>query len=121
MMAGGYQSAIKEINMSNTVQSAYEKMLENPDNRVSSSGMMKQPVPNGAETAGAAVVQENTKEDPQEAAYMAGIDARMKARATGQVNDTITSPNLETRLKEVEDLLVEVMKVHMKIIKKGLV
>jgi hypothetical protein len=113
--------------MSVAVQSAYEKMLQNPDNRVSSAGMMKQPTPGNADTAGADISQvQDVKEsgtNPEEAAYFAGIDARMAARKDGSpVNETLTvKSDVETRLKEVEDLLVEVMKVHMKIIKKGLV
>ena len=102
--------------------SAYEKMLRNPENRISTSGMMKQPTPNDANIGAVADLSEvsgNEKLDPEEAAYLSGIDARMKARAAGTpMNEGVMTGDLEKRVKQIEELLVEVMKTHMKLIEK---
>jgi hypothetical protein len=95
--------------MSSAVQSAYEKMLQNPDNRVSSSGTMKQPMPSGRDTGGADMTKiPEQKIDPhaaEENSYLAGVDARMAARQQGApVNENTNS--LEKRVKEIEELLV---------------
>lgn len=102
-----------------SVLSAYEKMLQNPKNRVSSSGMIKQPVPGVNEVSGANMSKvPEQKIDPQTAeenAYMAGVDTRMAARQR-QVNEN--NDSLEKRVKDIEELLVEVMKTQTKLINK---
>jgi len=102
---------------------AYEKMLRNPANRISTSGQLKQPMPNES-TIGAAGADLNNipgkdmgPVDPEEAAYLASVDARMAARRAGQpINESTI--NLEKRVKDIEELLVEIMKTHTKLINK---
>jgi hypothetical protein len=105
-----------------SVQSAYEKMLKNPQNRISTSGMMKQPMPNESNigaTADLSKIPGKDLTDPVEDAYMADVDARMKARASGTpLNEGVMIGSLEKRVKEIEELLVEVMKTHMKLLEK---
>ena len=101
-----------------SAQSAYEKMLQIPANRVSSSGQMNQPMPSGRDTAGAnmSAVSEQ-KIDPataEEDAYLRSVDQRMKVRQQGTVNENTNS--LEKRVKDIEELLVEIMKVQTKLI-----
>ena len=100
-----------------TIQSAYEKMLQKPENRVSSSGTMRQPMPSSRDVEGAELPLPEQRIDPHEAeenAYLAGIDARMAARKQGVVNENTSS--LEKRVKDIEELLVEIMKVQTKLI-----
>ena len=99
---------------------AYQKMLQNPKNRISTSGQLKQPMPNestiGVQGADLNNIPGKDVEDPKEMEYLAGIDARIAARKAGQLNENSTG--LEKRVKDIEDLLTEIMKTHMKLINK---
>jgi hypothetical protein len=108
--------------------SAYEKMLQDPANRRSSSGQMKQPMPNSTDTLGADSSQVpeapvDTSISAEEMAAMSEIDSRMAARKAGklppiQEEIPVANSDLERRVTEIEQLLVEVMKTHMKLLGK---
>ncbi len=102
---------------------AYEKMLQNPKNRRSTSGEMKQPMPNSADALGAdtSVIppEVNTGASAEDLADMNAIDARMAARKAGKLQEgPKASSDLERRVTEIEQLLIEVMKTHMKLLEK---
>ena len=117
----------------------YEKMLQNPANLVSTTGKIKQPMPTAAElsgvTGGKKIDTSNLPEEskrqgnledvsPEEEAFLSTIDKRMAARKRGELpaineqggSDRIVK--LENQVKEIQELLVEVMKTHMKLIER---
>ena len=105
--------------------SIYEKMLQNPDNRKSSSGSIKQPTPYDTGASLPVSVPKSTGEDltSEEAAYLASIDSRMALRAAGKpVNESKTTGDisriaiLEREVSELKELMTEMMKTHMKLL-----
>ena len=104
------------------VSNMYEKMLENPKNRISSSGTIKQPTP----FDGQANNPISTGEDlnTEETDYLADVDRRMALRAAGEeVNESETEEDvriakLEKDITELQELMTEMMKTHMKLLEK---
>lgn len=109
--------------------STYEKMLENPKNRVKTS--MKQPMPGQSELKGADTSKIDTiKEEgvsPEEESFFSAIDKRMALRRQGKINDSsnVSSsvPNdriqkLEKQVSEMQELMITMMKTHMKLLEK---
>ena len=109
----------------NKALSAYEKMLADPKNQVSTAGQLRQNTPFGAGPNGIReqVIPKKASDqiDPADQEFLNSVDNRMVAKAKGLPVTEQLNGDLENRLKEVENLLIEVMKVHVKIIEKGLV
>ena len=120
----------------------YEKMLQNPKNRVSTSGKIKQPMPNAATIKSAAGGKVDTSNLPEESkrledvseeeqSYLSAIDQRMMARRKGELPPLHAGASagagvseqriqkLEERLQEMQELLMEIMKAQMHIINNG--
>ncbi len=100
------------------VSKLYEKMLQEPTNRKSSTGAVKQPTPYGAmgiqdpNLAGTGMTAE-------ESANMAAIDARMAKRQDEPVVAESSRINkLEHDVSELKELMMSLMKTHMEILEK---
>lgn len=101
--------------------SIYEKMLQNPKNRKSSSGTIHQPTPydTGKAPAPARVADHLTSE---ESAYLSNIDSRMALRAAGKVDESKTTGDisrigiLEKEVSELKELMTVMMKTQMKLL-----
>ena len=105
--------------------SIYEKMLQTPKNRVSSTGTIKQPSPYDSGSIKAPMSEAGEKINAEEDAYLASIDQRMAARKKGEsVSESDTTSDvsriviLEKEVKELQTLMTEVMKTHMKLLEK---
>ena len=103
----------------------YQKMLENPDNRKSSSGSMKQPTPYSDGKQGPGPTESGEPLNAEENAYLESIDQRMAARRKGEaITESETKPEvsrivkLEEEVSELKELMVEMMKTHMKLLRK---
>lgn len=108
----------------------YEKMLTKPENRKSSSGQIRQPSPYDSGKMGAdpSVTGENSDVlNAEENAYLASIDQRMAARKAGApINEksSDTKPDisrivkLEKEVSELQELVTEMMKTHIKLLGK---
>ena len=115
----------------------YEKMLQDPKNRVSSSGKIKQPAPTVSELNGVAAGKKlDTSNLPEESnrqgnlediseeeqSYLSAIDKRMALRREGKLPDISSKDDrilkLEKQVNEIQELLIEVMKTHMKLLDK---
>ena len=106
----------------------YEKMLQNPKNRSSSSGTMKQGTPyDSGSGAGvkAPMAEAGEKLNAEEDAYLANIDERMALRKKGEsVSESDTTSDvsriviLEKEVKKLQMLMTEVMKAHMQLMEK---
>lgn len=120
-------------------QEIYENMLKNPKNRTSSSGQVKQPSPfEDAEIRGGNIDTSKIEEsqDPKagdvsqdEQNYLSEIDRRMKLRKEGKMAPPADTPagaharvdesridKIENQVKEIQDLLMEIMKAQMKLL-----
>ena len=116
-------------------QEIYEKMLKNPKNRTNSSGQMRQPSPfDDPEIRGGDIDTSKIEEsqDPktadvsqEEQTYLAEIDRRMALRREGKpAADTRASApvdesridKIENQVKEMQELLIEIMKAQMKLL-----
>lgn len=104
-----------------SVANIYEKMLQNPNNRKSSSGMLKQPTPfDGHDKV--VPKNESTKSDTSaDDAFFRAVDSRL-ANKKGDTSSPIieqASANkiskLEKRIDELEDLVTIMMKQQMKL------
>jgi len=124
--------------MSNTrAQEIYEKMLKKPENRTNSAGQMKQPSPfDDPEISGSDVDTSKIEEtperadiSPEEQSYLSEIDRRMALRKEGKLPghpgtrasaqapvDESRIDKLENQVKEMEELLIEIMKAQMKLL-----
>jgi len=94
--------------------SAYEKMLENPANRRSSAGEMKQPGPDAVESG------TPTIEDADDL-WIKQLDKRiaLKKNMQEQISPpTVNNDLILNELKEVKDMLKMVLEVNLKLIKK---
>jgi len=107
--------------------SIYEKMLQNPKNRKSTSGTIHQPTPYDTGASLPVSVPKETGEDltGEEAAFLANIDSRMAMRAAGKpVNESKTTGDisriaiLEKEVSELKELMTEMMKTHMKLLER---
>jgi len=103
--------------------SIYEKMLQDPKNRKSSSGTMRQPTPYDAGASLPASIPAGEELTSDEAAYLANIDSRMALRAAGKpVNETTGDASriikLEQEISELKELMTVMMKTHMKLLKE---
>ena len=102
----------------------YEKMLQNPKNRTSTTDQMvkmKQDSPYesvGIQDPETALVEEGIS--PEDRSMFASMDKGMQARWNnnegGGENRRID--NLEKQIAEMQELLVTVMKTHMKLLDK---
>ena len=102
-------------------------MLQDPKNRKSSSGTIRQPTPYDAGASLPVSVPKETGEDltSEEAAYLANIDSRMAMRKAGNpVNESNTTGDvsrivkLEKEVSELKELMTEMMRTHMKLLKE---
>ena len=105
--------------------SIYEKMLQNPENRKSSSGTIKQPTPyDSGEINSPAKEARQTGEqlNPEESAYLQEIDRRMALRSSGKpaasAEEVPRIEKLEKEVSELKELMTEMMKTHMKLLRK---
>jgi len=106
----------------------YEKMLRDPKNRRSTSGEIKQPSPYDSGKMGADPNVTGESSDVlsgEENAYLADIDRRMTARQAGApINEDETKPDvsrlvkLEKEVSELQELMTEMMKTHIKLLGK---
>ena len=92
----------------------YEKMLQKPKNRISTSGTIRQPTP--SDTG----IKTSVDED---AAYLADVDRRMALRQKGITEDnqnekTSRITKLEKEVADLKNLMTEMMKTHMKLLGK---
>lgn len=125
----------------NKSQELYENMLKKSENRGSSSGTMRQPTPfddpgmsaeinsGKVDTSNIDTPEQNTEHDvsPEEQAYFSAIDQRMAdrqkgklpakagARASARVDESRID-KIEYQVKEMQDLLIEIMKAQMKLL-----
>lgn len=107
----------------NNVANLYEKMLQNPKNRQSSQGKVKQPSPYS--DMGMADPNESIEDKgilPEDLAMMSAVDKRMAKRASGEIKDIPVGNNrlekLEKDVNELKELVTEMMKVHIKLLNK---
>lgn len=107
----------------------YEKMLRNPENRKSSSGEMKQPSPYDSGKMGMEpdVGESSDALSADESSYLADIDRRMAARKAGKpINEKSSDTSddvsrlvkLEKEVSELQELMTEMMKTHIKLLGK---
>ena len=104
------------------VMSIYEKMLQDPKNRKVSN--MKQPTPDRAEVCISDNITETKKYDPNED-FFAAVDRRIAEKKKNGieitpplVEETKVNTGLEKRVKDLEDLVTEMMKTQIKLINK---
>lgn len=106
--------------------SIYEKMLQNPENRKSTSGTIKQPTPYDSgdiKSPGKQAQQTGEELNPEESAYLQEIDRRMALRSTGKKVPSNSAEDgrikkLEEEVSELKELVMQVMKTHMKLLEK---
>lgn len=105
----------------------YQKMLEKPGNRKSSSGTIRQPSPyDSGKMSDPAVTGESSEPlNAEENAYLSSIDERMAARRKGEpITESETKPEvsrivkLESEVFKLKELMTEMMKTHMKLLRK---
>jgi hypothetical protein len=99
--------------------SAYEKMLENPANRRSTAGELKQPMPGSVAEAESGVPSSPapaTIEDADDL-WMKDLDRKMAARKN-QIVENAGNSQILNELKEVKEMLKMVLDVNMKLIQK---
>lgn len=108
----------------------YERMLREPKNRKSSSGEMKQPSPYDSGKMGQdpSVTGESSDTlNAEENDYLASIDQRMAARKAGHpINEESSETSddvsrlvkLENEVSELQELMTEMMKTHIKLLGK---
>ena len=102
----------------------YQKMLTKPENRKSSSGEIKQPSPYdsgpGPVTEGKSTDSLTSDDD----AYLADVDKRIAARKAGAPINEQPKPEtsrlvkLEKEVSELQELMTEMMKTHIKLLGK---
>lgn len=111
------------------LSNVYEKMLQNPNNRKSSSGTIKQPTPyDSGKLIDPNLTGEQTGDshflDAEETAYLADIDKRIALRSAGKeanegkTKDVSRIAKLEKDITELQELMTEMMKTHMKLLEK---
>ena len=104
--------------------SIYEKMLQNPENRKSTSGTIKQPTPYDSgdiKSPGKQAQQTGEELNSEESAYLQEIDRRMALRSAGKEvpsTDDNRIKKLEEEVSELKELVMQVMKTHMKLLEK---
>ena len=104
----------------------YERMLQNPENRKSSSGTMKQVTPYDSGVTDQTPSDTSKSLDTGDVSYLAEMDRRIAARKAGSpiVESGGTSPDdsrimiLENKVSELQELMKEMMKTHMKLLEK---
>ena len=104
----------------------YERMLRDPENRKSSSGTMKQTTPYDSGVQDTAPQDTSNSLDTGDVAYLAEMDRRIAARKSGApiVKSGDTSGDvsrimiLENKVSELQELMKEMMKTHMKLLEK---
>ena len=102
----------------------YEKMLQNPENRKSSSGMLKQQAPSLAEASGQAKPKDQPIREDADDRWMKELDKRMDARkqrlneAGDYSNIGFQIKNLSKDLKEIKDMLKMVLDANLKLLQK---
>jgi hypothetical protein len=118
-------------------QKAYEKMLQDPKNRVSTQGKIKQPTPYSDGIAkdpdGTRLEEDSNVLTAEEQATMDAIDQRMARRQQGDgVIRVEGGPVSESRfeklekdnrkmkkqISEIQELMMDMMKAHMKLMEK---
>lgn len=107
------------------VQSLYEKMLQNPKNRVSSSGTLRQPTPfDGHDKVVPSSKNESKKENTDmDDAFFRQVDKRMankKSSSSTPIFEEASAKKiakLEARIDELEELVTIMMKQQMKLMK----
>ena len=122
-------------------QKLYEKMLKKPSNQGSSSGTMRQPTPfddarvtgeiksGKVDASNIETPEQNTEHDvsPEEQGWLSEIDNRMAARKKGitpadpstrasAAVDESRMDKIELQIKEIQDLLIDIMKAQMKLL-----
>ena len=112
-----------------SVSDIYQKMLQNPKNRVSSSGTVRQPTPfdsGGRLPPGVKKpVREGSSVSTEEAAFLNAVDQRLAYKKAnneevGGSPDNESSMvteivSLKSRVKELEELVTVMMKQQMKL------
>ena len=107
------------------VQNIYEKMLQNPKNRVSSSGTLKQPTPFDGHDRVVPAKEEKKNTVDQDDAFFRQVDARMASKKSGSSTPLLEQASagkiakLEARIDELEELVTIMMKQQMKLMKEG--
>lgn len=103
----------------------YEKMLEDPQNRVSSSGSVKQQTPyKDLGMQDPDLIDESLS--PEDMAMFDAVDKRMEKRWSGEIKDEQPTTNinegriqkLEKEIAELKDLMMQMMKTHMELLQK---
>ena len=97
--------------------SAYEKMLQNPANRRSTSGELKQPMPNLAEAQGHASKNNTPTIEDADDLWIKQLDRKM-ARKKNLNESEGNDDQILQALNEVKELLKTVMNVNLKVLEK---
>ena len=110
------------------ISKMYENMLREPENRKSSSGQIRQPSPydSGKMADPSETGEEPSPVNAEENAYLASIDQRMAARKSGNPitessetsGDVSRLVKLEKEVSELQELMTEMMKTHIKLLGK---
>jgi len=108
--------------MSKAIQSAYQKMLENPNNRIKTT--IKQPTPFDKETPIKESIQDPFQKvgaDDPDALMLKEIDRRIaEKKKIGITNEKYQLNEVEKinkRLDTIEETLMNIMKAHVKLMK----
>jgi len=115
--------------MSTKIQSIYEKMLQNPKNRIKTQ--IKQPTPYedlGIKDPNLTLESKDVNVlTPEEEDMINAIDKRMEMRKKGLDPGSINTSSvdesriqkLEDQIKEIQETLIHLMNTHMKLLEKN--
>jgi hypothetical protein len=95
------------------IANKYEKMLENPANRVSSAGRLKQQKPSLAEAQGAGSSKDTPTVEDADDLWVKELDRRMATRKQNlknRINEATSNAGTNQLLKEVREMK-EMMKL----------
>jgi hypothetical protein len=106
------------------IANKYEKMLQDPANRVSSQGRLQQPKPSLAEAQGAGSRQQAPTIEDSDDLWMKQLDKAMaekKARLKNKLNESTGNAGtnqLLNEIKEVKEMLKLVLDANLKLMEK---
>ncbi len=102
------------------IANKYQKMLENPNNRGSSSGTLKQQTPSLAEAQGVSEPKPTPTIEDADDLWIKELDKRMEAKKKlkGRINEATESNQLLSEIHEVKEMLKLVLNANLKLIKK---
>jgi hypothetical protein len=100
------------------VASAYEKMLQNPENRGSSAGNLNQSSPSMSEAQGGGSPPPAPKIEDSDDLWMKEIDKRMANKTINEATGNTSTNMILNELKEMKKMMKMVMDVNLRLLEK---